>query len=676
MPADPEAIGPYRLLARLGEGGMGRVYLGISRSGRLLAVKAVRSELAADPDFRTRFAREVDAARLVSGVFSAPLVDADTGAETPWMATGFVAGGSLREVVERTGPLPAEAAAVLAVGLAEALRAVHSAGLVHRDLKPGNVLLAADGPRIIDFGVARALDAASVTRTGELVGTAAFMSPEQALGRPAGPASDVFSLGGVLHYALTGRAPFPGEGAAVLHGVLHARPDLGALPGPLREAVALCLAKDPAARPTAAGLIARLPRTRPGAAPAWPPPAVAELAAAREREAAHFRTAPARPSPRAARGRRLAAAGAAAAALLLGSAGLTAVLLDRAGADGGGQDRQAGSGGRENHAPEPGPEWAGGMDTSELLASDLFPGNDGTEAETGPVLSVAFDPSDPEVLFSAGLLGADRWDLREEWGGRKQVGEGSFRSIAVSPDGERTAAASTDGALALARADGGGEVVPVAEGSGEAGRGDLPGEPLDRRFPDGLRVAFDPGGEAVTAFGTDGWRRFDAAGGEGLPAPEPAGSGGFALHPEGDRVAVAAEGRVRVLDAETGAERGSFDTGAAGASTVAYSPDGRLIATGGEDRTVRVFDADTHEEVLSGTGHPAPVTALAISPNGEILVSGARDGGPLVWDLSAGERLPDVGTWDDPVHDIAWNSDGTRVALAHENGNVEVWTRP
>src|SRR5690606_17440023 len=130
MPADPEAIGPYRLLARLGEGGMGRVYLGISRSGRLLAVKAVRSELAADPDFRTRFAREVDAARLVSGVFSAPLVDADTGAETPWMATGFVAGGSLREVVERTGPLPAEAAAVLAVGLAEALRAVHSAGLV------------------------------------------------------------------------------------------------------------------------------------------------------------------------------------------------------------------------------------------------------------------------------------------------------------------------------------------------------------------------------------------------------------------------------------------------------------------------------------------------------------------------------------------------------------------
>src|SRR5690606_22701849 len=144
MPADPEAIGPYRLLARLGEGGMGRVYLGISRSGRLLAVKAVRSDLAADPDFRTRFAREVDAARLVSGVFSAPLVDADPRAETPWMATGFVAGGSLREVVERAGPLPAEAAAVLAVGLAEALRAVHSAGLVHRDLKPGNVLLAAD----------------------------------------------------------------------------------------------------------------------------------------------------------------------------------------------------------------------------------------------------------------------------------------------------------------------------------------------------------------------------------------------------------------------------------------------------------------------------------------------------------------------------------------------------
>lgn len=256
-PGDPSEIGPYRLTDRLGSGGMGQVFLGRSQAGRLVAVKLVRSELSDDPEFRRRFAQEVDAARRVGGFYTAPVVAADPEADPPWLATAFVSGPSLQEAVGADGPLPLDAVRTLGAGVAEGLVAIHKCGLVHRDLKPGNVILAADGPRLIDFGIARAVDATQHTST--VIGTPGFMSPEQARGHPVGPASDVFSLGALMVFAATGRAPF-GTGAveAVIYRVVHEPADLSDVPAPLAELVTACLAKDPADRPTLAGLLDRL----------------------------------------------------------------------------------------------------------------------------------------------------------------------------------------------------------------------------------------------------------------------------------------------------------------------------------------------------------------------------------------------------------------------------------
>jgi serine/threonine protein kinase len=265
---DPPQIGPYLLLGRLGVGGMGRVYLARSPGGRLVAVKVIRADLAGDPGFRARFAREVAAARRVSGVFTAPVIDADPTAPMPWLATGYVNGPSLAGAVREHGALPVASVLALAAGLAEGLAAIHAAGVVHRDLKPSNVLLAADGPRVIDFGISRAVDATDLTRTGAVIGSPAFMSPEQVKGDGAvGPASDVFSLGAVLAFAATGEGPFgSGMPTVQMYRVVHGTPRLDQLPGPVRPLVERCLAKDPAQRPTATQFLAELTAAHPSAA--------------------------------------------------------------------------------------------------------------------------------------------------------------------------------------------------------------------------------------------------------------------------------------------------------------------------------------------------------------------------------------------------------------------------
>jgi eukaryotic-like serine/threonine-protein kinase len=257
---EPTTVGPYRLLGRLGSGGMGRVYLGRSAGGRTVAVKIVHPHLALDEEFRARFRREVEAARRVGGAWTAPVLDADPEATVPWVATAYAAGPSLAAVVADGGPLPAHSVRVLGAGLAEALAAVHDLGLVHRDVKPSNVLLTLDGPLLIDFGIARATDGtASLTSTGVSVGSPGYMSPEQILGKGATGAADVFSLGAVLAFAATGRPPFPGDSsAALLYKVVHEEPELGSLEGELREVAEACLAKEPGRRPTPGEVAGRL----------------------------------------------------------------------------------------------------------------------------------------------------------------------------------------------------------------------------------------------------------------------------------------------------------------------------------------------------------------------------------------------------------------------------------
>ncbi|WP_217171348.1 serine/threonine-protein kinase [Streptomyces sp. AC512_CC834] len=248
---DPRTVAGYRLAARLGAGGMGRVYLSHTRGGRAVAIKVVRSELADDPTFRRRFAREVKAARKVKGAYTAELIDADPDGTPPWLATLYVPGPSLSGAVARSGPLPVPAVLWLMAGVAEALQAIHGAGIVHRDLKPANVLLAPDGPRVIDFGISLAADSTAHTATGTTIGTPQYMAPEQASAGDITAATDVFSLGQTAAFAALGR-PLYGDGpaATVLYRIVHSEPDLSGLPEHLRDLLRRCLASGPEERAT------------------------------------------------------------------------------------------------------------------------------------------------------------------------------------------------------------------------------------------------------------------------------------------------------------------------------------------------------------------------------------------------------------------------------------------
>ncbi|MFD4765422.1 serine/threonine-protein kinase [Streptomyces niveus] len=255
--ADPAEVAGYRLAARLGAGGMGRVYLAHTQGGRPVAIKVVRPELADDPDFRRRFGREIRAAQRVRGAYTAELIDADADGVPPWLATLYVPGPSLAEAVARQGPLSVTAVLWLMAGMAEALQAIHAEGIVHRDLKPSNVLLAADGPRVIDFGIAlAAADATSYTATGHTVGTPAYMAPEQASGQEVTAAADVFALAQTAAFAALARPLYgDGPGVYVLYRIVHSGPDLSLLPEALRPLFARCLAADPAERATPAEIV-------------------------------------------------------------------------------------------------------------------------------------------------------------------------------------------------------------------------------------------------------------------------------------------------------------------------------------------------------------------------------------------------------------------------------------
>ncbi|MER5185670.1 serine/threonine-protein kinase [Streptomyces sp. NPDC002896] len=258
---DPERVGPYRIVGRLGSGGMGRVYLARSPGGRATAVKVVHEELAEDAAFRRRFGREVAAARRVTGPFTAPVVDADPDADLPWLATAHVPGLPLGKAVAAHGAWPERSVRALGAGLAEALEAIHGIQMVHRDLKPSNVLLAVDGPRVIDFGISVAAGDTKLTHTGAVVGSPGYLPPEQLVGQEVGPAGDVFALGALLAYTATGSGPFGGGPAySVNYRVVHEDPDLEGLPDGLADVVARCLAKDPLGRPRVPELIEELGR--------------------------------------------------------------------------------------------------------------------------------------------------------------------------------------------------------------------------------------------------------------------------------------------------------------------------------------------------------------------------------------------------------------------------------
>ena len=345
-PSDPGHIGPHRVLARLGAGGMGHVYLARSPDGRLSAVKVVHSELARDAGFRARFEREVKVAARVRGPFTPAVMDADPEAASPWMATEYVPGPTLKEMVVEGGPLPEASLRVLALGLARALSTIHVAGLMHRDLKPSNVLLSPRGPQVIDFGIARAIEGTVLTKTGEAFGTPSYTTPEAILGQEQGPASDVFSLAGVVVYAATGRPPFgKGRAAEVLPRIVDQEPDLEGVPEGLRPLLSHCLSKDPTRRPTTDEVVHALSSgPLPSAEHGWLPDRVNAEIDDRGRELQRLmavvpvappeETAPV-PERGRGRGRGALLVGAAATALVLLAAGGLALARPWAGGEGG-----------------------------------------------------------------------------------------------------------------------------------------------------------------------------------------------------------------------------------------------------------------------------------------------------------------------------------------------------
>ena len=528
--SDPKEVGPYLLLGRLGAGGMGQVFLGRSPGGRLVAVKVVRADLSGDPEFRARFAREVAAARRVSGVFTAPVVDADPAASLPWLVTAFVNGLSLSQAVDDYGPLPVASVLALAAGLAEGLGAVHAAGVVHRDLKPSNVLLAPDGPRVIDFGISQAVDATHLTRTGMVIGSPAFMSPEQVKGGAVGPASDVFSLGAVLAFAATGHEPF-GSGAptAQLFRVVHGSPHLDQLPGDVRPLVERCLTKDPSQRPTARQFLAELTAAHPSAADLtdWLPASILQ-AAASPRPAATGHT----PEP---------------------------------------ASRAAGQPGRPTAAPA-------GSSAEPSTAAASSPLTPGTALAT--TLTVAADHHQPGSAIPAEPQATDALRRAPT---ALQVGQ-RVNAVAFSPDGAQLATGGggrvliwnlQTGAvvreLRMARFD---TVNAVAFS------------------PDGARLA--TGSDKIARiWDAATWRQqLQVAHATALAAGPPSYHAvcAVAFSPDGARLATGSSDKTaRIWDAATGRQR--LQVAHRGkVRSVAFSPDGARLATGSDDKTARIWD--------------------------------------------------------------------------------------
>ncbi|MFB4315171.1 WD40 repeat domain-containing serine/threonine protein kinase [Actinomadura sp. 21ATH] len=620
--SDPRQIGHYRILARLGRGGMGRVLLGSGPDGRLAAVKLVDERFVNDERFRGRFRREVRASRQVAGAYTAAVIDADPEAAEPWLASVYVPGPSLHGVVAATGPLAAGPALRLAAGLAAALTEVHRAGLVHRDLKPSNVLLTEDGPRVIDFGIARAAegeDGTQLTHTGALVGTPGFMSPEQALGQDLTTASDVFALGSTLVYACTGRGPFQARTTPqTLQNVIHGEPVLGDLPDRIREIVPACLAKEPAARPEPAELLRTIGEVPPSARP-WPDP-VHDMIARQDAEVVRLLQAPAPPVPS------VPAPALAPTAVAPAPGRRRFLLMAGGGALGlaalGGAAAWALSGGDE---PAPGKKSAsggggGGGGGAEPLAV--------LEGHAGPVHHVEFNGAG-DLLVTAGEDGTVRlWDAKA----RRQSGQ------------------------------------PLKIASSKA-----------------YRARFDRAGRLLVTVSMDGgikvWdvrTRRQVGATLGIPmfdfTDDPAPATDAAFSPDGSRVA-AVGSHLKVWDTGSREEVGGLTfEGANVMSFLAFSGDGRLLAVTGNDR-VRLWDVETRKEAGEPLrGHTVQITKAAMSPDGRTFATGSGDMTVRLWDLQRRAPLGElVHASDHAPQGIAFSRDGRLLATVGNDQTARLW---
>jgi WD40 repeat protein len=619
---------------------MGRVLLGSGPDGRLVAVKLVDEQYVDDPSFRTRFRREVKASRKVAGAYTAAVIDADADAPTPWFASVYVPGPSLSDAVAAAGVLGEEAALRLAAGLAAALIEIRRAGLVHRDLKPSNVLLTDDGLRVIDFGVARAIEVdggTQVTRTGGLVGTPRFMSPEQALGREPTTASDIFSLGSVLVFACTGRGPFDAANTPrILHNVVHADPALGDLPGRVREVVLSCLNKDlsrrptpewmlgsirlgPAARPWPAGVHrliaeqhAEVGRLLPGAPqePFEPPTVVDPLTVVDPPSGPPPGRSPGTGAGLVTRRRALVGGG-----VLVGLAAVGGTVGWATSVD----DKPARKGGAAKASSSAGWKLLG-----ELTGSP------------GTVDDVLYSP-DGRLLATTCRGGTVRlWDVPE----RRLSGE----PIRVTDDGSPAVTFSRTGDVLATASKEGAKLWDVSS------RQQI-GETLTVAFTDVLDapgpvidVGYSPDGDTLAGAGSSILQLWDARsrspiGKLNLGRPDLLVKINFSG--DGRTLALPDDQTIRLWDVTSRKEVGTALLGhTAAIATAVMSPDGRTLATGAWDTTVRLWDIPGRRPIGQPLrGHSHVIQGLAFSPDGRTLASGCADGTARLWDVARRRAL-------------------------------------